>query len=138
MNIKNTIIVLALLIVGGSLGLFLRGDTIIQTGSVLRTGEYQATTTGDLITFPASYLFSDTSATLGSVVITGANTGRMTFYNATTTNTTLRANKATTTLIIADIPASTAAGTYTFDIIAPDGLLIETTGSLPTSTITWR
>jgi mannose/fructose/N-acetylgalactosamine-specific phosphotransferase system component IID len=76
------------------------------------------------------------SGILGSVVITGAGAGQITLYDATTTNSSLRTKLATTTIV--NIPASTAAGTYTFDVVFNDGLIFEYSGTAPTSTITWK
>jgi len=76
---------------------------------------------------------------LGSVVITGANTGILNFYDATTSNVNKRTgNKATSTILLASIPASLAAGTYTFDIAFYTGLFVSQKGTAPTSTVTFR
>jgi hypothetical protein len=108
-------------------------------GSVAQSNEYNVTTTGSQFTTPPEYSFTTDPATLGSVVITGANSGKMDFYNATTTNKNLRTGQAaTSTILVASIPASLAAGTYVFDVKAPNGLLMVSSGSLATSTITWR
>jgi hypothetical protein len=73
----------------------------------------------------------------GSVVITGANTGVMYFFDATTTDKTVRTNQSTTTL--ATIPASAAAGTYTFDVQANYGIVYQlVSGVAPTGTVTTR
>lgn len=75
----------------------------------------------------------------GSYIITGANTGTVNFYNATTSDVNKRTGqKATSTILIASFPASTAAGTYVFDAAFTDGLYLEITGSAPTSTVTYR
>lgn len=74
--------------------------------------------------------------TLGSVIITGANTGITYIYDATSTNAHSD-YVGTTTLAI--IPASMAAGTYVFDVKYTRGLVIETIGGLvASSTITWK
>lgn len=77
---------------------------------------------------------------IGEITITGANTGVVNFYNATTSNVSLRTgNKATSTLLIASLPASLAAGTYTLNAGFTDGLLmVVVEGTLPTSTISVR
>lgn len=72
--------------------------------------------------------------TLGSVVITGASTGIINLYDATSTGA--HSDYATTTL--ASFPASTAAGTYTFDAKYIRGLVVELVGTTGTSTITWK
>lgn len=77
---------------------------------------------------------------LSQVVITGANTGVMNFYDATTTNINSRASSMpTSSILLASIPASAAAGTYTFDATYTIGLLVDIhSGSAPTSTILYR
>jgi hypothetical protein len=107
-------------------------------GSVSFGNEYKATTT-NASTVEATRVLKNGPATLGSVVITGANTGMMVFYNATTTNPNFRnSNYSTSSIIIAEIPASAAAGTYTFDVDAPIGLVMSMSGTEPTTTITYR
>jgi hypothetical protein len=99
---------------------------------------YESTTTRTAITgVPYTQLtyISQGFGTLGSVVITGANTGVINIYDATSTVTNTQLG--TTTLAV--IPASMAAGTYTFDVRYNRGLVIEVVGGLaPTSTITWK
>lgn len=107
-------------------------------GSVSSSNEYAATTTN--ATSQLVRALRTSRGSLGQVTITGANTGTMTLYDATTSDATKRAtSKATTTLnILADFPASAAAGTYTFDAAFTDGLLLVSTGLPATSTITHR
>jgi len=107
-------------------------------GSVMQSGEYHATTTSQG-RFPSSVVLQSGYGTLGSVIITGATTGIINLYDATTTDVTKRTgNTATSTLYIATLPASTAAGTYTFDTSFYTGLLVEIIGTTPTTTITYR
>lgn len=105
-------------------------------GSVPLGGEYHSTTTrtvaGIALTSPT--VLNTGPGALGSVVITGAGTGVINVYDGTTT--TSHSDSATTT--IATIPASAAAGTYTFDALYYKGLIIEIVGSAATSTITYR
>lgn len=87
----------------------------------------------------ASYtVIPECTQALGSVVITGANTGVVNIYNATTTGA--HSDYATTSSLLATIPASTAAGTYVFDARATrGGLVFElASGNMPTTTITCR
>ena len=108
-------------------------------GSVSQGSEYNATTTGESSAAADIFTLRNGQATLGSVVITGATTGEMEIYDATTTDSSLRdASQATATIRIAHIPASAAAGTLTFDILATRGLTVYMTGTQPTTTITWR
>lgn len=107
------------------------------TGSVSYGSEYQGTTTraipGTSLTSPTT--LCSTNGVLGSLVITGANTGVINFYDGTTTSS--HTDHATTT--IATIPASTAAGTYTFDVSTRRGLIYDVaSGNTATATITYR
>lgn len=108
-------------------------------GSVQQGSEYHSTSTGSQYATPAQIAFTAEPGTLGSVVITGANTGIVDFYDATTTDVNKRTGqKPTSTIRVANIPASLAAGTYTFDVIFVNGLMMVSSGLLPTTTITWR
>lgn len=110
----------------------------IVQGSTSRGSEYQGTTTtqgswsGDAVVLTSP-------GTLGSIVITGANTGTINVYDATTSNINLRTgNTSSSSILVATIPASAAANTYTFDRLVFNGLLINIVGLIPTSTITFR
>lgn len=134
-------IVVALFITALFIAFFVRPE---QTqGSVTETSEYMATTTASNNntygnTISDDKVLATSSLTLGSVVITGANTGVWNIYDATTSDVTLR-KSASSSLLVASFPASLAAGTYTFDIRVKDGLLIDLqAGIMPTTTITWR
>jgi len=112
-------------------------------GSVSVTDEYRATSTassGIYGAFTGDNFVKTGQGTLGSVVITGANTGIVNIYNATTSNVNLRTgNKASSTIHLASFPANTAAQTYTFDVGFTDGLFIDLeSGLMPTTTITYR
>jgi len=133
---KKTI---ALVIIALVAGYYFAGTRAIDTGpigSVQVSSEYRATSTRDFVgtALPNYSILKPTAGTLGSVVITGAAAGDMIFYDAT--SSAPNATFGSTTLVV--IPASTAAGTYTFDLIFRRGLLYELTGTTPTSTITWR
>lgn len=108
------------------------GNDYLAT-STSSNGAYGGTVTG-------SRLLRNGVGTLGSVVITGANTGIINLYNATTSDITQRAaNRATSTILIASFPASATAGTYTFDVQFTDGLFYDVIGGVaPTSTVTYR
>ncbi len=107
-------------------------------GSVSIGGEYQGTTTS-IGRFPAVAVLKTEQGTLGSVIITGANTGTINIYDATTTSILQRnQSQGTSTILLATFPASATAGTYTFDRVFFNGLLIETIGLMPTTTITSR
>ncbi len=111
-------------------------------GSITPTQEYTATTTAANSVYGATVttgrLIRTGQGALGSIVITGANTGIVNIYNATTTDATKRIT-ATSTILMASIPASAVAGTYTFDVGYTDGLYIDlVSGTMPTSTVTYR
>ncbi len=119
-------------------------DLAIQTnepvlGSVNQANEYQSTTTNYIAS--TSALLKTGPGSLGSVIIQGATTaGSIDLYNATTTNANLRAAKysATSSIVIGSFMNTATLGTYTFDSIFFNGLLISIKGTLGTTTITWR
>lgn len=140
-----TVIILAIVVLFGSIIIArVAGPTQTAYGSVARGGEYFATTTRNVagVAMLSLQLISATTTntgTLGSVIITGAGAGEVDFYDATTSNVSLRAaSMSSTTQLIASIPANAAAGTYTFDASYFNGLLVEIIGTAPTSTITYR
>lgn len=137
MNKFEKILSLAIVLSLFGIGLLLfKGENGLITGSVSPIGVYKSTVTrnhaGTAITNLS--VLGTGSCTLGSVIITGAGAGVINIYDATSTVT--NAEWATTTL--ATIPANAAAGTYTFDISAYKGILIETVGVVGTSTISYR
>ena len=112
-------------------------------GSTITGQDYMATSTAGSSIYGAkttSEVIKVGFGSLNSVVITGANTGVFNFYNATTSNVNLRTGqKATSTILIASFPASATAQDYSFDVEFSDGLYLDLiSGSLPTSTITYR
>ena len=113
-------------------GSTLVGNDYIAT-STAASGAYGATITG-------SKLIRTGAGSLAQYVITGANTGVINFYNATTSDITKRApNLSTSTILIASFPASAAANTYTFDAQFTTGLYIDViSGNMPTGTIMYR
>lgn len=128
----------------GQLQTLKNAEEHVALGSVSVTSEYIATSTAQSSAYGAlitgdKYLVTG-KGTLGSVVILGANTGIINIYNATTSSILKRAStKATSTILIASIPASMAAGTYTFDVQFTDGLFIDlVSGIMPTTTVTYR
>ncbi len=113
-------------------------------GSTLQGQEYMATTTAANSVYGAtvtgSTLIRTGSGSLASVIITGANTGVVNLYDATTSDITKRAARlSTSTILIATLPANLVAGTYVFDAVYSNGLYFDLiSGSAPTSTITYR
>lgn len=99
---------------------------------------YQATTTKSAVlgvTLTSPQTLSLGFGVLGSVIITGKNTGTIYIYDATSTNAHSD-YVGTTTLAI--IPSNAPEGTYTFDALYTRGLVVESSGLVATSTITWK
>ena len=144
-TIQNTLtITLAIAIIAFAV-IWVGIQTSMVQGSVSVTDEYQATSTAasDVYGgFTGDAVVKTGQGTFGSLVITGANTGVLNIYDATTTVVGAggrAASKATSTILIASFPASTAAGVYTFDVAFKDGLLFDLiSGSMPTTTVTYR
>ena len=138
LGLLGAVIVIAL---GVYAGFSFSVSKVNPIGSVEIANEYQATSTLSAIgvAMKSGYTFVNGSASVGSVVITGAATGVVNLYNATTSNVLLRgASFATSSLTYINIPASLAVGTYTFDMVFDKGIVIEIVGTAPTSTITYR
>ena len=119
-----------------------------KTGASVAIGnQYQSTTTPQVAdrtnlcpAIAGNGRASSTTGVLGSVNVTVAGTGSLAIYDATTTNKNLRAIQATSSLLLADFPASTA-GSYHYDVEFNRGLLIDyTTGGtgLASTTISYR
>lgn len=116
-------------------------ETPGYVGSVETNSEYHATTTysGQ----PTLQYLDSGVGTLGSLVITkaGAAATLNYLYDATTTNANLRtSNMSTTSIILAAWPGNLAAGTYTFDQIFYNGLLLELApgSGIGSTTITFK
>lgn len=113
-------------------------------GSIIQGFEYNSTSTAANSLYGAQtaseVLLKTGAGSLAQVTITGANTGVLNFYNATTSNVNLRTgNTPTSTILIASFPASAAAETYIFDAQFTTGLIyVLEDGNLPTTTIMWR
>lgn len=108
-------------------------------------GDYLATSTAPNATgyLAASdpLLVKGNRGVFGSVIVTTTGTagGTMNFYDATTTNSTLRkSSMGTSSIIIASLPTNLAAGTYVFDVAFANGLLVDFTGTPGTTTITFK
>ena len=135
-------IVLAITVLAGFVYYFHQLNQQNVSG-VSQGNEYNATSTAASAVYGAftdDQLLKTGWGTLGSIVVTGAYTGIVNFYNATTSNVLLRTNNtASSSILMASMPASLVAGTYMFDAIFTDGLLVELeSGNMPTTTITWR
>jgi hypothetical protein len=97
---------------------------------------YSATSTASFPIAPNSFrLIKAGYGTLGSVVITTNTIGQIELYDATTTvNGSVY---GTTTL--AKFGPSATTNTYTFDVAFSTGLLVvNPTGNLASTTITWK
>lgn len=136
---KYILLVLLLILFGVGWNVIQHPKEEFTAGSVSVSNEYIATSTGETSggTAPQILLKSGLS-TLGQVTITGAATGEMYIYDATTTNNDLRISTATTSITRVHFPASTVAGTYVFDAQFNNGIFIETIGTAPTTTILYR
>ena len=125
------------------LGFYVQPAQPAQGSTNSEASDYQATSTAASNVYGAfttGQTLKRGPGSFGSVIITGANTGVLNFYDATTTDVNKRTGQtATSTILVASIPASMAVGTYTFDAALKYGLLLElVSGSMPTSTITTR
>lgn len=143
-KIVSVISILALIISLVSLGIVYKDQEEEKPLGSVVGNEYTATTTLHY-GLRDDQLIKEGWGSLGSITITTAGDLAFQLLDATSTvvtgNATGRA--ATSSLIIADIPASLVAGTYTFDVIFNDGLYFDivddTDKSLAvTSTITFR
>ena len=116
-------------------------------GSVAVGNQYQSTTTPQVADrtnlCPGVFgISSSTTGVLGSVNVMISGGGEIVIYDATTTNSTLRTPPiATSSMILALIPASSTVGSYHFDIAFKRGLLIditETGTGVSSTTISYR
>ena len=113
-------------------------------GATIQGNDYIATSTAPNGVFGARTAASLTLTTgggsLGNVIITGANTGVLNFYDATTTNINLRTGQtATSSILLFSVPASAVAGEFVIDAQFTTGLTYDLFGGImPTTTITYR
>jgi hypothetical protein len=122
-------------------GIVFFGDrnTPVSVGSIQDGMAYTSTTTSTG-RFAQTQVLKVGPGTLGSVVITGAAAGAINLYDATSTSILQRSPTiASSTILLANMPASLVGATYTFDVAFDDGLIFELiSGTMPTTTITWR
>lgn len=153
MKIKFAIALVALitLVVGSVLYFSPKPKVVIpgqevSLGSVIQGSEYHATTTApntsqeiNLATTTGN-VYAFTGGTLGSVIITKAGTASFDIYDVTTTIQGKRAASMTSnTTKLASFPASATVGTYTFDEVFYQGLMIVySSADIPTTTVTFR
>lgn len=143
------VIIVVAILVTGWVAVHIPPKQATSLGSTVGGNDYQATSTGFGAIYGAqsfnllavgSQVIKGGYGSFGSVIITGANTGVFNIYNATTTDINKRVQtKASSTILLASFPASATAGTYIFDEVFTDGLLIDLiSGQIPTTTITYR
>ena len=114
------------------------------SASALSGQDYSATTTaGNSVygSFTASRSIKSGYGSFGGIIVTGANTGVVNVYDATTSDVTKRAaSMASSSILISSYPASLAAGDYTGnDTQLANGLYIDlVSGIMPTTTIKYR
>jgi hypothetical protein len=132
------LLALAVLAVFLVLYFFVAGNAPHAAGSVGIGNDYQGTTTSQG-RFTNDITLATGTGSFGSIVITGAAAGVINIYDATTSNVSARTGQtASSTILLASIPASAAAGTYTFDRVYENGLYVDIVGTIPTTTITYR
>lgn len=112
-------------------------------GSTIQGNDYQSTSTAASAAYGAvtgDRLVKTGHGALGTVVVTGAAAGVVHVLDATTTDVTKRTgNTSTSSILIAELPLSLAAGDYVFDVEYTDGLYIDLlNGTMPTTTVTYR
>ena len=121
-------------------GVYTKGNVKVDVPLGGSSGEpYNATTTPQGTVFADSLIWTG-QGTFGGLVVTVAGNNVYDILNATTTNINLRTgNKATSTILMATIPASLVAGNYIFDTLFTDGLYLDyVSGTTGSSTIKWR
>ena len=110
-----------------------------RLGSVNIGNEYQATTTstGRFATGPT--VLCTSGGSIGNVNITGAAAGILDMYDATTSAITSRAaHMATSSILLVNFNTSAAAGSFALDRVFFNGLLVNFSGTMPTTTISYR
>lgn len=111
-----------------------------QVAASIVTGEsYNSTSTPFGAQLATTTLIKKGSIQLGSVIITGVNTGVFYLYDATTSDITQRAaSLASSSILVTSFPANAATGTYQYDVTLQYGLLYSGTTNVATSTITYK
>ena len=133
MDKLNTLLLLAITVLL-ALSIF-TGNGVTSIGSVSVSDEYQSIQTGAGLA--NGTVLKPVPGVLGSVVVTTTAVGTLTIYNATTSNVTLRAG-ATSTLEILAVLSNPTAGTYTYDVEADQGMIVDFSGTQASTTITYR
>ena len=138
MKTYNILVGIVAIVIAIGLG-YMAADGGSQLGGVTVGNEYNSTSTIHTAII-GNQLVREGWGSLGSVTVTGAGTSGYSLYDATSTDFSTNPKRATSTALLATIPASLAAGTYTFDVTYTDGLFVyyDVVGTAPTSTITFR
>jgi hypothetical protein len=113
----------------------------IPIASVTQGNEYNSTSTGALFPKISTATLKTGYGTLGSVIVTKTLSKDIIIYDATTTNVNLRVGATTSLPILAFLPISATVGTYVFDNIFYQGLLVVSDALFSangSTTITWR
>lgn len=102
--------------------------------------EYHSVTSTSAAKAITNEIVKTTPGALGSVIITVTGTAPLTIYNATTTNVNLRALATSSLEVLASFRASPTVGTYTYDSVATQGILVvfDSTGTIASTTVTFR
>lgn len=144
MKAKTLTITLALLVAAALGALVVLWQKPWQAlGNIAPGNAMQSTTTptvADRTNLCPPYAFasaSSTTGTLASVNITGYGAGELMIIDATTSNATLRAVAATSSLILAHFPV-TGTSSSPFNAEFTRGLFVDYTSGVGTSTITYR
>lgn len=137
---KNIIIGIAIaLVVVVGYNFFTEDNAVVfQGGGSIGNVPFMATSTGETAEIASIAVLKSSWGTLGSVVLTGANTGEIYLYDATTTNNNLRKGTATSSITIAHFDSSATVGNYDFNSVLNNGLIVEVVGTAPTTTITFK
>jgi len=137
-NIIIGIVIALVVVVGYGFVTGDKTDVVNPIGGSIGNEPFMATSTGETAEISAISTLKGSWGTLGSVVITGSNSGEIYLYDATTTNNTLRASVATSSITIAHFDSSPTVGNYDFNMVFNNGLVLELTGTQSTTTVTFK
>lgn len=136
------IAIIVALLVGGYIGYLFKGQKVEKEewegGSIIQSQEYSVTTTESGTGAVADKFIKDGRGALGSIVVTNAGDTEYLLIDASTTVWNYD-NFPTSTKVLADIPGSLVAGTYTFDVLFNHGLYLDViSGDTGTTSVTYR
>jgi len=140
-NVIITILVIAVLLLGVVLFAVLQGGGKTPiVGSIIEGQSYNVTSTVHTAITENKQIRGGWGS-LAQVTVTGAGTSAFSLIDTTSTESLATDGRfSTSTQLLATIPASLAAGTYTYDVTYNKGLFIyfDVVGTHPTTTITYR